>query len=98
MKFHKIISNEFQLTERTRVHSRNGYTRRNGYIPRSKGNYSRTGKPKVMLDPSASRFIMLYICVKFRENISDCIIVMKRSQMSKVLTNGRTLKILEGIT
>ena len=43
IKFHEFISNSFQLTEWTQVHGRNGY------IPCSRGNNSRTRKPKVMI-------------------------------------------------
>ena len=53
----------------------------------------KAGKPEL-------RFMshVLYICVKFRENISDGIRVMERTRMIEALTDGRTLKISESIT
>ena len=35
----------------------------------------------------------VYICVKFRENISDSFRVMKRTRMMEVLKDEQTLKI-----
>ena len=52
-----------QCSERTRVYDRNVY------VEYSKGNNSNVGKPKLRFMCSASCFIVLYICVKFRENI-----------------------------
>ena len=39
---------------------------------------------------SAHHLIVLYICVKFHENISDGISVMERTQMMEVLMDGQT--------
>ena len=39
---------------------------------------------------SEDRLIVLYICLKFRENISNNIRVMERILMSKALTEGWT--------
>ena len=39
---------------------------------------------------SACRLIVIYICVKFGENVSDGIRVMERTQMMEALTDGRT--------
>ena len=47
---------------------------------------------------SAYRLKVLYIAVKFRENISNGIRVMERTRNHKALTDGRTLKISDGIT
>ena len=37
---------------------------------------------------SAHCLIVLYICVKFRENISNCIRVMAQTQMMEAMTEG----------
>ena len=58
----------------------------------------KVGKPELRVMSSARRLIVLYICEKFRENISDGIRVMERTLMKEALTDGRTLKISEGIT
>ena len=47
-------------------------------------------KPELRLVCSARRLIVLYICVRFRENISDGIRVMERTQMMEALTDGQT--------
>ena len=39
----------------------------------------KVGKSELQFMCSASRLIMLYICVKFRENITHCIRVMERT-------------------
>ena len=39
----------------------------------------------------ARRLMVLYICVKFRENISNGIRVMERTQNYEALTDGRAL-------
>ena len=39
---------------------------------------------------SAFHLIVIYICVKFRENISDSIRVMERTQMMEALMDGQT--------
>ena len=61
-------------------------TGRNGYVQCLKGN-----KPELRFVCSAHCLIMLYICVKFGENISDGIRVMERIQMMKVLADGWTV-------
>ena len=81
MKFRENILNGFQLTERTRVHGRNGY------VQCSKGNNSKSRQTRVrgyvfcMLSHCA-----LHLCMKFHENISDGIRVMARTRMMEVLT------------
>ena len=51
---------------------------------------------------SSRRLIVLYIFVKFRENISDGIRVMERTRIMEALTDGRAdrpkLKISDNIT
>ena len=49
----------------------------------------KVGKPELLLMCSA-RLMMLYICFKFGENISEGIRVMERTQMMEALTDGRT--------
>ena len=93
-KFHKNILNGFQLTERTQVHGRNGYVQ-SIITPKA-------GKPELRFMCSACRLIVLYICVKFCENIQqaqvhrvkfgehilDAIRVMERTQMMEEPTDG----------
>ena len=47
---------------------------------------------------SVQCLIVLYICVKFGENISNCIRIMEQTQNYEVLTDGRTLKMSDVIT
>ena len=83
-KFYNNISNGFQLTERTQVHNRNSY------VQSSKGITPKVGKPELQFMCSACRLIVLYICVKFCENISDSLRVMEQTQMTEVLMDGKT--------
>ena len=57
----------------------------------------KVGKPEVRFMCFAHRLIVLYINVKFRENIQDGIRDMERTRMMEALKDGRTLKILAGI-
>ena len=90
----KHTTNGFRVMERTRVHGRNGY------VQCSKGNKitPKVGKSELLFICSANRLIVLYICVKFRENISNGIRVMERTPNHEELTDGRTPKISDGIT
>ena len=65
VKFRENITNGFRVMERTRVHCRNGY------VQCSNGNNSKSSKPELRFMCSIHRFMVLYICVKFRENISN---------------------------
>ena len=58
----------------------------------------KVGRPELRSMCSARCLIVLYICVKFGENILGCIRVMEQTQMMEVLMNGRTLKFSDGIT
>ena len=66
----------------------------------------KVGKPELQFMCSVHGLIVLYICVKFPDNISDSIRYMEQTQMMEVLmdrwtnrrTDSRTLKISEGIT
>ena len=86
----------FQLTEQTGVHKRNGYVQCTPKV----------SKPDLQLMSSERCHIVLNIFVKFRENILDGFRVMERTQMMEVLTNRRTdiwtdrrtHKISDGIT
>ena len=91
-KFNNNILNGFQLTEGTQVHGRNDY------VPYSKGNNSKRRQSELQIMCSAHLFIVLYICVKFRENILDGIRVMERTYMMEALMDRQTLKFLDGIT
>ena len=52
----------------------------------------KVGKPELRFMCSAHHLLVLYICVKFLENISDSIRVMVWTQMMEALTDGQTLK------
>ena len=45
-------------------------------------------KPELRFMCSARCLVVLYICVNFRENISDVIRVMERTRMMGALTDG----------
>ena len=47
----------------------------------------KVGKPELRFMYSAGRLIVLYFCVKFRENISDGIRVIERTRMIEALTD-----------
>ena len=51
----------------------------------------KVGKPELEFMCSARRLIVLYICVEFRENISDGIRVIERTRMIEALTDGWTV-------
>ena len=82
VKFPENTSNGFQLTEWT-LHGRNGY------IQCSKGNNSKSRQPELWFMCSAC-LMVLYICVKFGDNIPDSIRVMERTQMMEALTDELT--------
>ena len=52
----------------------------------------KVGKPELQFMCSACCLIVIYICVKFGENISDGIKVMERTRMMEALTDGRTFE------
>ena len=74
-----------RVMERTRVHGRNGC------VQRSKGNSSKSRQPELRFLCSAHRLMVLYIAVKFRENISNGIRVMERTRNHKALTDGHSI-------
>ena len=76
VKFCENILRGFQLTERARVHGRNGH------VQCSKGNNFKSRQTRVTAR-SARCLIVLYICVKFGENISDRIRIMEWTRMMK---------------
>ena len=55
----------------------------------------KVGKPELPFMCFAHHLVVLYICVKFGDNISDSIEWLK---MMKTLTDGHALKISAGIT
>ena len=71
---------------------RTGVHGRNGYVQCSKAITARVSNAELRFMCSAIHLIVLYMCVKFNEHISDSIRVMDGS------ADGRTLKILEGTT
>ena len=54
-----------------------------GYVQRSKGKLSKEGKPEFRFMCSARCLIMLYICVKFLENIRNSIRDKEQTQVHK---------------
>ena len=50
----------------------------------------KVGKPVLQFMCSACRLIVLYICVKFGENISDGIRVMEQTRMKEALMDRQT--------
>ena len=72
---HENILNGFQLTEQTRVHVWNGY------VQHSKGNNSKSSQPELLFMHYAGRLMMLYIFVKFRENIINGTRVIERTRV-----------------
>ena len=63
-------------------------------IEMAKFNVQRTiirkvGKPELGFMCSARRLIVLYICVKYGENILDGIRVVERTRMMEAQTDGR---------
>ena len=64
-KFRHYISNCFQLTEQTRVYGRNAMFTVQRPIT------IKVSKPGLQFMCSVHHLIVLYICVKFHENISD---------------------------
>ena len=57
----------------------------------------KAGKTELWFMCSACHLIELYICLKFRENITDGIRVMEQTRMMEALMAGRTFKISESI-
>ena len=82
--FHENVRNGISVMERTRAHGRNGY------IQCSKGNNSVSRQSELRFMCSAYRLIVVYIGVKFRENISNGFRVMERTRKYEALTDGRT--------
>ena len=52
----------------------------NGYVQCSKGNNSKCRQSDLMFMCSACCLLVLYICVKFRENITNGIRVLERTR------------------
>ena len=86
VKFHQNIWNGFQLTERTCVHTGNGYFQ---YILCSKGN-SKSRLTRVTVFACCLR--VLYICEKFCENIYNCFQLTERTPVHSRNCYGQCLK------
>ena len=56
------------------------------------------GEPELRFMCSVHSLMGFYMGLKFRGNISNGMRVMKRTRNYEVLTDGRTLIILDGIT
>ena len=77
VKFHQNIWNGFQLTERTRVHSRNGYFQ---YLLRFTGpQLQKQVNQSYVFLCSACCFMELFIWEKFHQNIWNCFQLTERT-------------------
>ena len=70
-----IILNSFQLTEWTGVHGRNDY------IQCLKGNNTKSKQSELWFMCSACCLMVLCICIKFCENVTNSIRVMERTRV-----------------
>ena len=82
VKFRENITNDFRVMERTRVHGKNGY------VQCSKGSNSKSRQTQFVC--SAHYPMVLYIYMKFRENISKGTRVLERTQSHEALTDGHS--------
>ena len=78
VKFHQNIWNGFQLPQRTRIHSRNGYFQN---LLCSKGRNSKSRLTRVTVFSSARCVMVLYICEKFHQNIRNGFQLTKRTRV-----------------
>ena len=72
MKFHEGTLNDFLVTERTRQY-REVY-----YFQFQRAKSPKIRNPELRFLRSARRLILLYICIKFHENISNGFLVTER--------------------
>ena len=86
-KFHNNISNVFNLQ------SGHAYIVEMAIFNVQRAATPKVGKPELQFICVARCLIVLYSCVKFRENISDGIRVMERTRM---VTAGRTDVLTDG--
>ena len=84
VKFRENITNGIRVMERTRVPGRNGY------VQCSKGNNSISRQSELRFMCSTYRLMVVYIGVKFRENISNGFRVMERTRNYEALTDGHS--------
>ena len=92
VKFQENTTNWISVMERTWVHGRNGC------VKCSRGNNSKSRQTKLSIIRSAHHLMVLYIGVKFHENISKGIRVMGWTRSYEVLMDRKTPKILDGTT
>ena len=85
VKFPENISNSFQLTERTRY-----YMVEMAMFNVKRAITPKVDKPELRFMCSARRLMVLYIYVKFGENISDNIRIMEWIRMMEALTDGHS--------
>ena len=83
MKFHEGILNGFLVTERTRPY-RNIY-----YFQFQRTITPKIPNPELRFLRSACRLMLLYICVKFHENISNGFGVTERTRFCDRQTDRR---------
>ena len=87
------ITNGIRVMEWTRVHGRIGY------VQCSKGNNSKSRQTGVMVHVFCrSSYGALHLCEILWKKISNGIRVIERTWIYEALTDGRTLKISDGIT
>ena len=84
MKFHEGILNGFWVTERTRPY------RKIYYFQFQRAITPKIRNPELRFLRSARRLMLLYICVKFHENISNGFWVTERTRFCDRQTDGQT--------
>ena len=84
MTFHDGILNGFWVTERTRPY------RKIYYFQFQRAITQKIRNPELRFLRSARRLMLLYICVKFHENISNGFWVKERTRFCDRQTDGQT--------
>ena len=84
MKFHEGILNGFLVTERIQPYRKIYYFQFQRAITLKRHN------PELRFLRSARRLMLLYICVKFHENISNGFLVTERTRFCDRQTDGQT--------
>ena len=74
LKFHDGVLNGFLITERTRPY------RKIYYFQFQRAITPKIRNPELRFLRSAGRLMLLYICVKFHENISNGFLVTERTR------------------
>ena len=86
MKFHEGTLNGFWVTERTQPY------RKIYYFQFQRAITPKIRNPELRFLRSARRLMLLYICVKFHENISNGFLVTERTRFCERQTDGQTTR------